>query len=279
MDLGHHSKWLSLKCWNRTRAAFAIAMGLFVIGGISGANAQAPLTKPEAAVSTGSAIDVVIDRLPGPAQPEKVIPAIIGSPEIHVVQRKETLIGISRRHDLGMLEVLAVNPGIDPWVPGVGTTIVLPKSHLRPTGEPEGIIINLAELRLYYFPADGSGVVTSAVGVGRGTFTTPVGETTVVRKMAEPAWYPTEATRAGDPTLPAVVPPGPQNPLGLYALYLGWPTYLIHGTNKPPGVGRRVSRGCSWYSTARFCRAAHRNNYAPSDRFINLGFRPARSVP
>ncbi len=208
------------------------------------ANAQAPTAKPDMASVEAQAQFNFADQTASPAVTARPHPAIIGNLETHVIQPKETLIGLSREHDLGLLEVLAVNPGIDPWLPGAGTVIVLPKSHLRPTAETTGIIVNLAELRLYYFPADGADVMTFAIGVGRDTFTTPIGETTVIRKQFEPTWYPTQAARADDPTLPPVVLPGPENPLGRYALYLGWPTYLIHGTNKPPGVGRRVSRGC-----------------------------------
>ncbi len=236
------------------------------LNGIGRTVAQEPLVKPHAAaaveIEQGDAAEALeaapaskpqLDAVSTPApqrdaaassSPQIEYPAIIGKPEVHVMQRKETLIGLSRDHQLGLLEVLAVNPGVDPWVPGVGTVIVLPKAHLRPSGEAQGIIVNLAELRIYYFPEDGSEVFTSAIGVGREAFTTPMGETTIVRKKAGPTWTPTAATRADDPTLPPSIGPGPKNPLGAHALYLGWPTYLIHGTNKPPGVGRRVSRGC-----------------------------------
>ena len=169
---------------------------------------------------------------------------IIGHTWLHVIEDGETLIRLARDADMGVLEVMAVNPGIDPWTPEVGTTIIMPDAHILPNVQKEGLIVNLAELRLYYIPSDGSPSRTSAIGVGRDAFTTPLGTTTIVRKRANPVWYPTAATRADDPTLPAAVPSGPDNPLGLHALYLGWATYLIHGTNKPPGVGRRVSRGC-----------------------------------
>ncbi|HFA59453.1 MAG TPA: hypothetical protein ENJ83_02045 [Rhodospirillales bacterium] len=106
-----------------------------------------------------------------------------------------------------------------------------------------GIVVNLAELRLYYFPRKGP-PETHAIGIGRDGVETPRGKTKIVRKRKNPTWYPTAATRRDNPGLPKVVPPGPDNPLGTRALYLGWPTYLIHGTSKPYGVGRRVSRGC-----------------------------------
>ena len=85
---------------------------------------------------------------------------------------------------------------------------------------------------------------TYAIGVGRDGFELKMGQTKIVRKKEKPTWYPTESTLRDKPWVGTVVPPGPDNPLGEYALYLGWPTYLIHGTNKPYGVGRRVSRGC-----------------------------------
>ncbi len=178
---------------------------------------------------------------PSTAQEQK---EIIGQNWLHVIKDGETLIRLARDSDLGVLEVMAVNPGIDPWIPEVGTTIIMPDAHILPNVQREGLIVNLAELRLYYIPGDGSPARTSAIGVGRGAFTTPLGATTIVRKRANPVWYPTASTREDDPTLPSSVPSGPDNPLGLHALYLGWATYLIHGTNKPPGVGRRVSRGC-----------------------------------
>lgn len=146
-------------------------------------------------------------------------------------------------HDLGYIELVAANPGIDPWLPGDGTEIVLPKRHILPDTPREGIVINLAEPRLYYYPAEG-GVRTHPIGIGREGLDTPTGETYVAGKRRNPAWRPTTEARKADPSLPAVVQAGPQNPLGAYALDLGWPLYLIHGTNNVWGIGRRVSRGC-----------------------------------
>lgn len=156
---------------------------------------------------------------------------------------EDTLLDIARADGLGLLEVMAANPGVDRWLPGKATFIVLPNAHILPDAPRKGIIINLAELRIYFFDPNGD-VHTFPIGVGRGGFTTPTGTTRIVRKRAHPDWYPTKNARDEDPELPARVPAGPDNPLGEYALYLGWPTYLIHGTSKPWGVGRRVSRGC-----------------------------------
>jgi L,D-transpeptidase ErfK/SrfK len=162
----------------------------------------------------------------------------------YVVTREETiLLEVAQRYDVGILEVSAVNPGVDPWVPGADRLITLPTAHLLPDAPRKGIVINKAELRLYYFDG-GGGIETHAIGIGREGHDTPTGHTTIVRKQKNPSWYPTAGTRADRPELPATVPPGPDNPLGDRAMYLGWPTYVIHGTNKPFGVGRLVSRGC-----------------------------------
>ena len=170
---------------------------------------------------------------------------LVGQMQFKLIDGNTTLLDIARANDLGILELSAANPGVDAWVPGEERLIVMPTAHIVPNGvERRGVIVNLSELRLYYFPDDGSSVVTSSIGIGRDGFDTPVGKSEIVRKKANPTWYPTEATRLDKPELPSVVGPGPDNPLGAHALYLGWPTYLIHGTNKPLGVGRRISRGC-----------------------------------
>ena len=155
----------------------------------------------------------------------------------------ETLLDIAMERNLGVPEISAVNPGVDPWVPGAETLITLPTQFLLPDAPRKGIVVNYGDLRLYHFRKDGS-VETYAIGVGRDGFELKMGQTKIVRKKEQPTWYPTESTLRDKPEVGTVVPPGPDNPLGEYALYLGWPTYLIHGTNKPYGVGRRVSRGC-----------------------------------
>jgi L,D-transpeptidase ErfK/SrfK len=157
---------------------------------------------------------------------------------------EDTLLDVARRFKLGYVEIVAANPGTDPWVPGEGTNVVLPTVHLPPDAEPEGIIINLGDMRLYYFAEPGGAMQSFPIGIGREGLLTPLGSTEVVRKTEDPSWRPTARMRAEDPALPEVVPPGPDNPLGHRAMYLGWPQYLIHGTNKPLGIGRRVSSGC-----------------------------------
>ncbi len=171
---------------------------------------------------------------------------LVGEIGFHFTRRGETLYDIARSHDLGIMEVLAANPGIDPWVPGVGVPLILPTAFVLPAAPRDGLVLNIPELRLYFFSRRKGAppVQTKPIGVGREGFHTPTGQTRVVRKQPNPAWHLTASERADYPDLPPVVPPGPDNPMGAFALYLGWPTYAIHGTNKPWGVGRRVSRGC-----------------------------------
>ncbi len=178
---------------------------------------------------------------------------VIGRIRAHRIRGGETLLDLTRPYELGYVELVAANPGIDPWIPGVGTRVVLPTAHVLPSGPREGIVINLADQRLYFFgeghaAGEGDrpdpGVSSFPIGVGRDGWATPLGSTRIVRKRRDPIWYPTRSAREEDPDLPAAVRAGPENPLGNRALYLGWPTYLIHGTNEPDGVGRRVSRGC-----------------------------------
>ncbi len=174
---------------------------------------------------------------------------VVGRMQRHRIAGKETLLDLTRPHGLGYAELIAANPGVDVWLPGEGTVVELPTAHLLPLDpeepRPRGLLINLADQRLYLFPEDPSEPVESfAIGVSRDGWSTPLGTTRVVRKREAPIWYPTKSAKREDPTLPDAVRAGPENPLGEYALYLDWPRYLIHGTNEPDGVGRRVSRGC-----------------------------------
>lgn len=168
---------------------------------------------------------------------------------VTVEDPSETLMDIARRHNIGFEEMRMANPGVSMWVPGEGTEIVIPAQYILPAAPREGIVINLSELRLYYYPADKPGIVeTYPVSVGRDGFSTPVGITRTTVKVKDPAWSPPasmrrEAAERGEPA-PSVVPPGPDNPLGRHAILLGLPSYLIHGTNRPDGVGMRASRGC-----------------------------------
>jgi L,D-transpeptidase ErfK/SrfK len=183
---------------------------------------------------------------PVPAAEDKPqVPEVVGAMQTTTAHYETTLADLAYLHNLGFIELAAANQDVDPWFPGEGTRITLPKQHVLPDGPRKGIIINLAEPRLYYFPADKPGTVeTYPIGIGREGLDTPTGETYVSRKRKNPAWRPTKEARKADPSLPAVIRAGPENPLGAYALDLGWPLYLIHGTNNVWGIGRRVSRGC-----------------------------------
>jgi L,D-transpeptidase ErfK/SrfK len=174
---------------------------------------------------------------------------VVGEATIIEARHEDTFVTLARRHNVGFEALRNANPDVDAWLPGEGTRIVIPTQHVLPRAERRGIVVNLPELRLYYFPEpDGDRVITYPISIGRMDWGTPLGKTTVIRKRLNPTWTPPESIRAehaamNDP-LPAVVPPGPDNPLGKHALNLGIPGYLIHGTNKPSGVGMRVTHGC-----------------------------------
>ena len=170
--------------------------------------------------------------------------AAVGASAVYVTGQEDTLLDVARRYDLGYTQLMAANRGIDPWLPGAGRRIVLPSHYLLPDGPRRGIVINLVQQRLYYFPPDGRRVETYPIGVAVQGWSTPHGTTRVAAKEFHPSWYPPPSIRKEQPDLPPVVPPGPDNPLGDYALRLEWPGYLIHGTNKPDGVGRNSSHGC-----------------------------------
>ena len=168
----------------------------------------------------------------------------VGEMETHRAVFEDTLVHLARHHGLGFVEIRAANPTLDPWIPGRGAKVVLPLQHLLPDAPREGIVINLPEMRLYLFDRDGNPPETYSIGIGREGLNTPTGRTKIARKKIGPSWRPTERMREEDPDLPEFVPAGPENPLGTHAMYLGWPQYAIHGTNKPYGIGRRVSSGC-----------------------------------
>ncbi|MGB7932412.1 MAG: L,D-transpeptidase family protein [Gammaproteobacteria bacterium] len=177
---------------------------------------------------------------------------VIGEVQHTRVNTGDTLLDIARRHNLGQDEILLANPAVDRWLPAAGTEILLPQRYIIPNADRTGLILNVPEMRLYYFPKPGLGklpvVITHPVSIGRMDWKTPLGNTQVVAKQINPAWFPppslkTEAKASGD-ALPDVVKPGPDNPLGRYAIRLGIPGYLIHSTNKPYGVGMRVTHGC-----------------------------------
>jgi L,D-transpeptidase ErfK/SrfK len=177
---------------------------------------------------------------------------VVGAITTIEARQDDSLIDIARRHGLGYEEIIRANPDVDSWLPGEGTVVVLPTRYVLPPGPRRGVILNLAEYRMYYFPepeGDELGVVmTYPMSIGRMDWETPLGRTKIISKVRNPAWYVPASVRAehaaaGDP-LPRIVPAGPNNPLGAHAMRLGLPGYLIHGTNRPAGVGMRVSHGC-----------------------------------
>ena len=178
--------------------------------------------------------------------------SVVGEPQVVFARDEDTLSDLARTYGLGYDEVIAANPGVDPWLPGEGTPVVLPTQYVLPNVERQGVILNIATKRLFYFPTVVEGemqqVMTYPIGIGRVGWETPLGDTTVVSKAKDPHWWVPASVRRehaemGDP-LPSVVPPGPDNPLGHRVLKLEMPGYLIHGTNAPYGVGMRVSHGC-----------------------------------
>jgi L,D-transpeptidase ErfK/SrfK len=178
---------------------------------------------------------------------------LIGEAGQAEAEQKDTLPDIARLHHLGFDEIVAANPGVDTWLPGAGATIRLPLQHLLPDVPRTGIVVNLPDGRLYYFHLDSTGrsvVEVYPISVGQMDWKTPIGVTKIVQKEKNPTWYPPKSVRDkhlkdGD-VLPPAIPPGPDNPLGDYAMRLGVPggAYLIHGTNNPVGVGMQITHGC-----------------------------------
>ena len=177
---------------------------------------------------------------------------VVGSLQVITANQDDTLSDIARRFNLGYEEIVNANPEVDPWLPKTGTKIVIPTQFVLPDAPRQGIVINLAAMRLFYFPKTKAGqpqkVITHPLGIGRVEWKTPEGVTRVTSKKENPSWIPTPSIRKehaknGDP-LPAIVPPGPDNPMGTHVLKLDWPSYAIHGTDKPPSIGLRGSHGC-----------------------------------
>lgn len=177
--------------------------------------------------------------------------AVIGDIRYTMVWHGDTLLDIARTFDLGYGQIIRANPRLNRWVPRVGAEVVLPSMYVLPRGERRGIVLNLAELRLYYYPPRGTTAHTFPISVGDYDWRTPLGKTKIIAKQVDPPWYPPKSIRAehlenGD-ELPSMIPGGdPDNPLGHFALKLGIPGYLIHGTDqrRSYGIGMRVSHGC-----------------------------------
>jgi L,D-transpeptidase ErfK/SrfK len=201
---------------------------------------------------------------PAPAPPPEPLPSanerfelapgqdVVGVVQVVKAGKEDTLTDIARRFNVGYEEILAANPKVDPWLPGEGREIVVPTQFILPDAPRTGIVINIAAMRVFYYPTPKHGehqvVYTHPIGIGKVGWRTPEGVTKIVRRQKDPTWRVPVSVRKehhenGDDLEP-VIGPGPDNPLGKYAFYLEWPSYLIHGTNKPAGVGLRSSHGC-----------------------------------
>ncbi len=178
---------------------------------------------------------------------------LVGHLQTVYSQPGDTFPKIAMRYHVGYDALVKANPGSNRWAIKPGTPITLPTRYILPAAPRKGIIVNVPEKRLYYYPPakDGEPPVVSiyAISVGRMDWNTPLGVTKIVKKQRDPAWYPPASIKKehiedGKPPLPDVVPAGPDNPLGLFAMRLGKPGYLIHGTNRPEGIGMQVTHGC-----------------------------------
>jgi L,D-transpeptidase ErfK/SrfK len=200
---------------------------------------------------------IFLVALPAAASEFPLPPAesdVIGETVTTATEAEDTLLDLARRYGLGYEEITNANPGIDPWLPGAGTAVVVPKRRLLPRAPRTGIVINLPEHRLYWYPPVAPGkppvVHTFPVSIGKMDWNTPLGRTTIVSKAKDAPWIPPKSVREehekrGEP-LPPVVPGGADNPMGRYKMALGIPggAYLIHGTNRPAGIGMQVTHGC-----------------------------------
>ncbi|HBX57977.1 L,D-transpeptidase family protein [Pseudomonas sp. UBA2684] len=206
---------------------------------------------------------------------------IVGQVQVIKAKYEDTFADLGVANDLGYLEMVAANPGIDAWLPGEGAEIILPTRFILPPGPREGIVINLAEYRLYYFPKGQNVVHTFPLGIGREGWSSPVANARITAKTPNPGWYPPQSIREehaadGDP-LPSYVPPGPDNPLGPYKMALSVPGYLIHGSNKKFGIGMRVSHGCFRMLNHNVLQLADMAPVGTSVRIVNEPYKFGRS--
>ena len=227
----------------------------------TGSRVAAPAMRARVAMRAVSAGLVLLLAWVGPGTAQATVyelatpeESVVGQDQSVQTVYEDTLYDLARKFSLGSEEVIRVNPGVDPWIPGADKTVIIPGRHILPPGPREGIVVNLPEHRLYYYPKPQRGqprqVITYPVSIGKMDWHTPIGVTHVIGKEKNPVWFPPESVRkehaaAGDP-LPVRVPSGPDNPLGLFAMRLaaGNGTYMIHGTNNPIAVGLAVTHGC-----------------------------------
>jgi L,D-transpeptidase ErfK/SrfK len=177
---------------------------------------------------------------------------VVGVVQLVAAGKDDTLTDIARRFNVGYEEIVRANPKVDPWLPGEGREIIVPTQFVLPDAPRTGLVINIPAMRIFYFPPVKRGerpvVLTHPIGIGKVGWRTPEGVTKIVRRQKDPTWRVPESVRKehheNGEDLDPVIGPGPDNPLGKYAFYLQWQGYLIHGTNKPAGVGLRSSHGC-----------------------------------
>ena len=217
-DIFRKERVLTIKMRNLTRGN---KPGLLALLAVLGAVALAP---PAEAVSMNGDL-------------------IQGQVMTYTVQKKESLYDIARKFDMGAIEIQAANPGVNPWKPKAGTKVIVTTKHVVPSITHDGILINLSASRLFYFPGGGE-VMTFPVASGKEGWETPVAATTVIEKKKNPTWTPPARIRAENPDLPEFIPPGPDNPLGQYAMALGLSGIMIHGTTSPTSIGKHASHGC-----------------------------------
>jgi L,D-transpeptidase ErfK/SrfK len=238
---------------SRRGARGACLAGLCLLGGCASFGSHAP----PAPLAKVAAAPAPVPQLPEPMDTHKFVldadQDVLGTVQITTARKQDTLLDIARRFNVGYNEITDANPGVDIWIPGAGRRVVVPTQFVLPAAPREGIVIDVAALRLYYFPKRKPGesqiVYTYPIGIGKAGWNTPEGVTRVTMRVKGPVWRPSTALRKdwlkeNGEQLPAVVQAGPDNPLGAYEFKLGWPTFLIHGTNKPYGVGLRSSHGC-----------------------------------
>lgn len=237
------------------RAHLWIVCGALVVAGCEGGLRfpRGPVTYDEA---TFAKKKIVAYGIPAPTRASGGVPAetVIGQVRSYRIQEGETLLEVARYHDLGYNEITEANPDVDPWMPPEGTTIVLPTAWVVPCCTFKGMVLNIPEMRVYYYRPDPHDpkrllVVTHPVGIGRATWRTPRGQFAVRGKTTDPVWVIPESIRKerlqdGKGTQASIPGGDPENPLGKYRLELTIPRYAIHGTNQPWGIGRLVSHGC-----------------------------------
>jgi L,D-transpeptidase ErfK/SrfK len=235
----------------RTARAASAAVGSLLIGGCSLLaglrHPAAPPQPPAAPAPPAAPLPVANERFELETGQD-----VVGVVQVVTATKEDTLTDIARRFNVGYEEIVRANPKVDPWLPGEGREIVVPSQFILPDAPRTGLVINIAAMRVFYYPPVKRGergvVLTHPIGIGKVGWRTPEGITKIVRRQKDPTWRVPVSVRKehheNGEDLDPVIGPGPDNPLGRYAFYLQWPSYLIHGTNKPAGVGLRSSHGC-----------------------------------